>query len=1060
MSAADPRDKEPIGLGILYFFVRHATAANLLMATLIIVGLFCLFRLNKQFFPTLHIPIITVNITWPGASAADVDANIVEVVEPAVRSVNGVTRVSSIAQEGFGVTVLSFSNFTNMQEALAEVESQVNALDTLPEDSEDPVIRRVAWFAPVSSIALSGPFSEGALKVFAKRIRDDLLDAGIDQITISGVRDEEIWVEMYPEALLRHALTIDQVSGRIRAAHQNQPLGLLKAENETQLRVEGLPDEDKRPGRLEQAVGQIEVRSLPDGGKLRVRDVATVRETFAEGVPSGLRNGQNAARVTIQAAETTDVIDASNIIYDYLERVVPTFPQSLNVEIFDDGADLVRSRISLMVSNSLMGLVLVLVVLFLLLKPRVAIWVAIGIPTCICALFIPMYFLSQTINMISMFGMLMMIGVIVDDAIVVAEHTVSQSERGASAEVAALRGARRMFGPVLASTLTTIAAFLPIMLVRDLMGQMMMVLAIVVVIVIAVSFVECFLVLPGHLRHALSGGRRMKMSEAGAFARRFDSFKEKHFRRMVAWCYDFRYLTLAIAWACLIVAFGPVVSGRLGVDFFPSPEASSVVARISFVPGTPRDKTREAVGGVEEALHRAARGLTQGKERVVKMTYGVVGTGGAEERGETAFGSHLGELIAELVPSADRTVRTADLVAAWREELPTYPGLERIVLELQQGGPAGKAVDVLLTGAPLSQLKAAANDLRAYLAGQPGVFSIQDSAPYGKREVVLEVTPKGRAKGFTTQSIARQIRGDFTGDIARRFARGDEEIVVRVRLAQAQDIRSLSDVYVTAPDGSQALLSEVTTMEERVGFSRIQRRNNRPFVRVTAEIDRSTTSSFIVLSRFSSEFVPHLKETYGADFVLAGEAEDQAKTFADLRFGLLLALSMIYIVLAWTFGNYSQPFVAMSIVPFSLVGVIVGNLIMGFQLTVMSFIAMLGLSGILVNGSIVLVSEIASLRREGLGVRDSVIQGSCNRLRAIVLSSFTTVLGLTPLLFETDIQAKFLQPMVITLIGGLSMSVFLVLLLVPALLRIQEDVSAAARRLLARAFPRDQASSA
>ena len=881
--------------------------------------------------------------------------------------------------------------------------------------------------------------------MFAKRIRDDLLDAGIDKITIGGVRGEEVWVEMHPGDLLRHDITITEVSRAIQAAHQNQPLGLLKGENETQLRVEGLSQADKR--RLEQSVGQIEVRSLPDGSKLRVRDVATVRETFTEVVPKGIRNSQNAARVVIQAAETTDVIDASNIIDNYLEEVVPTLPKSLTVEIGDHAAELVQSRISLMVNNSLMGLLLVLVVLFLLLKPRVAIWVAVGIPTCICALFIPMYFLSQSINMISMFGMLMMVGVIVDDAIVVAEHTVSQSEKGASAEIAALRGAKRMFGPVLASTLTTIAAFLPIMLVRDLMGQMMMVLAIVVVIVIAVSFVECFLVLPGHLRHALSGGRRVKISEAGAFARGFNRFRDKRFRHIVAWCYDFRYVTLAIGIASLIIAFGPVASGRLGVDFFPSPEASTVVARIVFVPGTSREKTREAVEGVEEALHRAVYNLTQGEEQPIKMSYGLIGTGGSAERGDSAFGNHLGELMVELVPSANRTVRTEDLVAAWREELPTYSGLESIILETQAGGPAGKAIDVLLTGASLSELKAAATDLRAYLSGQPGVFSAQDSAPYGKREVVLEVTPKGRARGFTTQDIAVQIRSKFTGLVARRFARGDEEVVVRVRLAQDQDIRSLSDIYVTAPDGSRALLSEVTSMEERIGFSRIQRRNNRPFVRVSADIDRAVTSSFAVLSRFTEEFVPRLKEQYGVDFVLAGESEDQAKTFADLRFGLLLALSMIYIILAWTFGNYSQPIVAMSIVPFSLVGVILGNIVMGFQLTVMSFIAMLGLSGILVNGSIVLVSEIEALRREGMTNRDSIIQGSCNRLRAIVLSSFTTVLGLTPLLFETDRQAQFLQPMVITLIGGLTMAVFLVLMLVPAMLGIQEDVGFYVRRL-------------
>ncbi|MEQ8746694.1 efflux RND transporter permease subunit [Pyruvatibacter sp.] len=1018
--------------GILGFFVVHRNAANLLMGLLVVAGLFALARLNTQFFPNTDIPFISVTVAWPGASAEDVEGNIVEAIEPEVRFLDGVDSVESYARESVAQIVIEFSPSADMQKALSDIEQAVASVTTLPQDSERPVISRAILYESVAALAISGPFTEASLRAYAKDIRDVLLSAGVDRVVMQGVRDPELIVEVSEADLRRLDLSVGDVASRIRQVSQDLPSGTLEGAQEKQLRSIGLATDPE-------SLGTIEIKSLAGGEKVLLRDVAQIREGFDETQPTGLRAGQMAIKLDIQRATTADTLEVQDKVEKALAGLRPTLPPTLNVELFDVQADLVVERVMLLVKNGLGGLALVLVILFIFLNARIAFWVSVGIPVAMMATLGVMAVTDQSINMISLFALIMTIGIIVDDAIVVGEHATTLRERGHPPSVAAYLGAKRMFGPVLAAILTTVAAFAPILLIGDVIGQMLSAMPLVVMAVMVASLVECFLVLPGHMRHALEGGMEQSRFHTwfnGHFAR----FRDGVFKRIVTASFDQRYTTVSIALAALILCIGLMASGRVGFQFFPSPEGETVNASVVFAPGTPREETARALGIVDEALRRAEQNLTGEAGSLVQISYGTVGqTGGSFS---VTNGDNRGNLQVELVASERRTVRTRDVISAWRAELPPIPGMESVTITEQQGGPPGRDLDIRLTGGSPRELKAAALEVRDLLAAFEGVSDVDDDLPYGKQELILGVSPRGAALGFTTESVGRQVRNAFEGAISKRFARNDEEVTVRVQLPEREQSRALEDLFLRTPAGLEVPLTEVVTITEQSGFSRLRREDGTRFVSITAEVDTNATRSNAVVQSLRTTGLPEIAAKYNLDFDFAGRAEEQAEAFNDLGLGAQIALVSIYIILAWVFASYARPIVVMTIIPFGLIGAVLGHLVMGFDLTLLSFVALLGLSGILVNDSIILVDQIDNRLDDGESVRDAVIGGVQDRLRAVLLTSLTTVGGLLPLLFETSLQAQFLLPMAITLAWGLATATFLVLLVVPAVLGIQEDARA------------------
>ncbi len=1043
--AGVPPERLPGGRALVRLFVRHPTAGNLLMALMVILGLFALARLNTQFFPDFGIDVVSVTVEWPGAAAEDVDANIVEAIEPEVRFLDGIKRVRSTSVEGRATISVEFEPGTDMQQALADVETAVGQVTTLPEDSERPEIRRIVRYEPIVRLVISGPFSEGALKAVAKRIRDDLLNRGVDRVDMFGARDDEIWVEVEPETLQRLDLTLAEIAERIRQSSQDLPSGDTGGDAVRQIRSLGLE-------RDAAGLGGIEIRALDTGEKIHLRDIARVVDAFDEDGRTAKRRGRPAIELSIKRSTKADALEMADTVSAYLDEIGPTLPPGLELEQYDIQANLIRSRIDLLLRNGLSGLVLVVAILFVFLNTRVAFWVAIGIPVSMLATLAIMLASGQSINMVSLFGLIMAIGIVVDDAIVVGEHAETRFRSGDAPLEAAEQGAARMAAPVVSASLTTIAAFLPLFVISGIIGQIIKAIPLVVVAVIVASLVECFFVLPTHMRsavgHAPSRARRW-------FNRGFDRFREGPYRRLVTLAVEWRYATLAAAIGLLVVAAGLVIGGRIGFVFFVAPEGDRVFANVQLAVGMPRDRTEAMLDEMERALNAAARKLTEGTpdtaEDLIVMSLAKIGsTTGANEQ-LLRGGDHLGGLSVELKPSDERTVRTDELIAAWREEIRPLPGLETLTIRPATAGPPGREVDIRLAGRDLAALKETANEVKAMLARYPGVTDIEDDLPYGKEEIILRVTPRGRALGFETATVGRQVRDAFEGAIAKRFPRGDEEVTVRVRLSrEARDAMPLEDLYLRAPDGTEVALPEVVSIGTKQGFARLSREDGRREVAITAELDEARINTDKVIAALERDGIRRLAADRGLTVRYAGKAEEQAETFADMRAGAIVGLSAIYIILAWVFASYTRPLVVMSVIPLGFIGVAFGHYLLGYDLTILSMIAIIGLSGIVVNDSIILVSTIKERHERGEPARQAIIDGATDRLRAVFLTSATTIGGLTPLLFETSLQAQFLIPMALTIVFGLMVTTFLVLLVVPALLAVQGGFAALRARLCGR----------
>ena len=1039
---------------LIRLFARHPTAANLLMAVMIISGLFALNRLHTQFFPDFGIDTISVSVQWPGASAADVDDSVVQPIYRGMRFIDGVKTVAANAFEGRAIVAAEFEADTDMQTALSNVDAALGQITSLPEDSEKPIVRRIIRYDTLSRLLVSGPYPERSMKQLAKRIRDDLLKRGIDKIDVGGSRDEEVHVKVRPEILRRLDLGIDDIARRIRQTSQDVPSGEIGGRAAHQIRSLG-------EAKTARNIGKIEIKSMAEGQKILLRDIAAVDEAFDDDGKIFRHRGRPAVELHIQRATTGDALTAAAIVSGYLDELRPTLPPNIEIEQFDIQADLIRSRIQLLVENGLAGSALVLAVLFLFLNSRVALWVAVGIPVSLMATMFVMWGSGQSINMLSLFALVMAIGIVVDDAIVVGEHSETLERLGHDPVLSAEAGARRMAAPVFSSSLTTIAAFLPLLLITDVIGQIIRTIPFLIVTVIIASLIECFLVLPGHMRHALSATRRLSEGPANMpallrlaryparlvilFRRGFDGafgrFRDRVFVAMVRTAIHWRYATVATALAALLICAGTVAGGRVAFVFFPDPEADILTADVEFLSGTPRTKTSAMLDEVERAMRTAERKLADGSGGgLIEVAVQRIGRPAMRGFMAPVEGDHVGNMFVQLAPAEIRTVTADEFARAWRAEVREMPDLRFITIAPRRGGPPGRDVDLRFFGAAPENLKKAATRAAQLLASFPGVSGISDDLPYGKREIILEVTPRGQALGFTTESVGRQVRNAFEGAIARRFARGDEEVLVRVLYDEDfQDASALQKLRLRSPAGEDVPLSAVVTISDRTGFARIRSENGTRGVSVTADLDASVTTTGEVIGALLDNGLREIALENGVEYRFKGRAEEQSRTLKDMGVGTALGITLIYIILAWVFASYTRPIVVMSIIPLGFIGAIIGHLLLGFDLTILSLIALAGLSGIAVNNSIILVVTIKERLEDGEAPFDAIANGARDRLRAVLLTSLTTIGGLTPILFETDLQAQFLIPMAITIVFGLMVTSLLVLFVVPSLLAIQED---------------------
>ncbi|HMB47615.1 MAG TPA: efflux RND transporter permease subunit, partial [Afifellaceae bacterium] len=1050
------------------------------------------------------------------------DANILEIVEPAVQFVDGVKEMNSYAREGSATIRLEFERNADMQKALSDIEAAVTGVTNLPQDADTPDVSFSQWYDGVARLAIVGPFSEAALRYYAKKFRDDLVTRGIDKVTFTGLRDDEIIVTVPERDLRRLDLTVRDVSTAIAGNSRDLPSGTLEGTVSKQIRA--LSDAEDGNG-----LRDVEIRSFSSGEKVLLGDIASIARRFDPDDQQGLSAGRRAIELYVQRSATADTLKTAKILEDYLVEIRPTLPPGLEVLKYSVRAERVSERIGLLLRNGLQGLVLVVITLFIFLNGRVAFWVAAGIPVAMMATLGVMYVSGQSINMISLFALIMMLGVIVDDAIVVGEHTATRSQMGDPAAVAARRGAGNMLSPVMAASITTIAAFAPLFLVRDTMGQIMVALPLVVIAVVIASVVECFLVLPGHLAHSmktnrhegwsfwrwvsvsifytfifvlllrdwsvesplpdallrlrdaagtlpapalsalviafalllgsltegfilwLAKRRRNSGHERGAFRRALDGgyewFRDRPFHALVSLSFNYRYVTVAVCLASLILSVGMLRGGRVDFIFFPAPEAENINARLVFNAGTPRDTVVAAVGRIEQSLYDAAKKLAPG-EPLVLASFVTIGSAGR------STGDNLASFRVQLASSEDRSIRTPEIVRAWREAAPKIAGVKRLSIYEQRSGPPGRDVDIRFRGADTATLKQAAEEASLVLLDIPGVSGVADDLPYGKPELIIRMTPRGAALGFTTDEIGTQVRNALEGTIPRRFAEGDDEITIRViGKMREQGTAALQNLQLRTADGAFVPLTEVASLTERQGFAAIQRTNGNSKIAVTADVDTAVTTPGAITGQLRRDGITAaIASRHGVETGFSGRARERERAFVDLRIGSMIALAVIYIVLAWTFGSYLRPLAVMLIIPFGFVGAVFGHWLMGFDLTILSLFGLLGLSGILVNDSIILVARLNERLAQGDAIDTAAIGASRDRLRAVLLTSLTTIGGLTPMLFETSQQAQFLMPMAITMVFGLAVATLLVLFLVPSLIGIGNDIAgffrfATARRL-------------
>lgn len=1104
------------GGGVISLFARHPNAANLLMILMIIFGVFAIGKINTQFFPTVERQEVRVSITWAGASAEDVERNIIQIIEPEVRFIDGVDNMISYAREGAGSIALEFLPNADIKQAVADVDAAVKTVTNLPEGADEPEVSKAAFFDRVARLSLSGDVPESTLRIHAKKIRDDLIERGIDKISFVGMRDEELQVQISERELRRLGISISDVSTAIADNSRDTPSGQLKGDVEKQIRA--LADVEDPS-----ALKNIEIRSFTSGEKVLLGDIATIKRGYEDGQARGLSGGKPAIQLTVERALSADTLKTARILDTYLAEIEGAMPPGITLKKYEVRADSLVQRISLLFWNGIFGLVLVVATLFIFLNARIAFWVAAGIPVAMFATLGFMLLMGQTINMITLFAMIMMLGIIVDDAIVVGEHTASRFEAGDAPFEAAENGAGRMLTPVMAAMITTIAAFAPMLLIRDIIGQIMGVMPYVVIAVIIASLIECFLILPGHLAHTLQHKPKKKWSfwrqmffatlvggilvavmnrvsvssldlvglsflkpimetqDSGSinlfilliaisslvvgtlfeavfwllkkispqnkgphdqgwfrtwFDGHFNAFRDGPFNWMVRLSFRWRYVTVAVALASVMVlAVGPIRGEQVKFVFFPSPEAENIRARLVFNAGIPEQRAFEIINEVESALERAAGNLVENDEKLVTAVFATLGSAGR------SVGDNLAELRVQLSSSEVRTIRTPDIVKAWRKELPKLAGAKRIAIFESRGGPPGRDLDVEIVGSDVATLKAAATQVIPIMQAINGAAGVADDLPFGKPELIMRLLPRGAALGFSIDEVGRQVRDAFDGAIPRRFARNDDEITIRVsRTSRDKGGDKLRNFELRNPEGQFVPLGEVVTLTEKQGFSAIQREDGKTIVSITADLDTDIVTTEKAIEILQAGELPRIMDKMGLNYRFGGKDEERKKAFADLKTGIYVALAIIYIVLAWVFGSYFRPLAIMLIIPFGLVGAVVGHWVLGFKLTILSFIGLLGLAGILVNDSIILVSRLDERLDEGETLEEAAIGSSRDRLRAVLLTSLTTIGGLVPLMFEKSLQAQFLLPMAITIVFGLGLATLIVLFIVPSFIGIGDDI--------------------
>ncbi len=1038
--------------GILSYFTRHRTAANLLLVILIAAGLTAFPRMRAQFFPDVIIDNVRVNVAWDGAGAEDVDRAIVQLLEPALLAVEGVESTAATSREGSARIVLDFEPNWDMARAAEDVQAAVDTVSDLPVDAEDPVVRRGAWRDRVTDVVITGPVGVDQLGRFADEFVTRLFAAGVTRSTIRGVAATETVVEIPSMALVRHDITMAEIAEAIAAEAEADPAGDVDSAN-ARVRT-GIAKRDA------DQIGAIVLRSNADGSKLLISDIARINVGGVDRERAYFVGENPAISVRVDRSNKGDAIDIQRQVQEVAEELQSTLPAGVTVELIRTRAEAITTRLDILFDNGMMGLGLVVALLFLFLNARTAFWVAAGIPVAMTATIALMYLGGLTINMISLFALIITLGIVVDDAIVVGEHADARARKFGEGPVeAAENAARRMFPPVFSATLTTIIAFFGLVAIGGRFGDLIIAIPFTVIAVLAASLVECFLILPNHMAHSLKHSAKEHWYDwpSRVVNRGFVWFRETLFRRFIKVVIWARYPVFAGAVLILSLQVAPFITGDLQWRFFNAPERGSVSGNFAMAPGATREDTMDMMREMQRAVEATAKKYADENDGVDIIDYVVAEVGGNTGRGlsgvETKETFQLGSIAIELI-DADLRVGYSSFafVADLQDEVRKHPLVETVSFRGWRSGPGGDALDVELYGADSETLKAAAEELKTQLTQFAEVSALEDSLAYDKEELVLDLTPQGQALGFNIDTLGRVLRNRLNGIEAASYPDGPRSATIRVELPAGELTADfLERTRMRTNAGQYVALADLVSVDTIAGFSTVRRENGLRLVSVNGDISEDDPArATAVLEALEATILPEIEERFGVVSELSGLAEQEADFLNDARTGFILCLLGIFLCLAWIFSSWTRPIVVMAVIPFGLVGAFYGHVQWEVPLSMFSVVGLIGMTGIIINDSIVLVTTVDEYADER-GLAPAIIDGVCDRLRAVILTTATTVLGLMPLLFEQSQQAQFLKPTVITLVYGLGFGMFLVLLIVPSVLAMQMDVArmfAALRRAL------------
>ncbi|MCG7493419.1 efflux RND transporter permease subunit [Thalassobius sp. Cn5-15] len=1046
------RDISPVAGGILSYFTRHPTVANLLLVVLLVLGLAVTPQMRAQFFPDVIVDDVSVIVLWDGAGAEDVDAGIVQVLEPALLTVEGVESSDSSSREGRATVNLEFEPGWDMGRAADDVQAAVDALTTLPEEAEEPTVRRGAWRDRVTDVVITGPVERRQLGLYADELIARLFTAGVTRTIVRGVAAREVLVEVPSIKLIEHDVTLSQIAAAIDEEVDAAPAGDVTGAN---ARV--------RTGvakRSASEVEQIVLRRNGDGSSLTVGDVAKVMELGADGTRSYFVGTNPAVSIRVDRSASGDAIDMQHRVEEVADALQSTLPDGVTVDLIRTRAEAISGRLSLLLDNGLMGLGLVVLLLFLFLNARTAFWVAAGMPVAMLAAVTLMYLGGLTINMISLFALIITLGIVVDDAIVVGEHADARLRKyGESPIVAAENAARRMAMPVFSATLTTVIAFFGLTFISGRFGDLIADIPFTVIAVLAASLVECFLILPNHMAHALKHQHKDHWYDwpSRVVNRGFRQMRDRAFRplmRLVVWA---RYPVLALAVVLLASQIALLTRGDVNWRFFNAPERSSVTGNFAMLEGATREDSLAMMQEMQRATEAVNARLAEqyGWQPVNYVITEIGGNAGRPLSGsENKDADLLGAISIELIDADLRLKQDGSPYSSFafvrevQQEVQQHPLAEIVSFRGWRSGPGGDALDVQLSGASAEVLKAASEALQSALAQYPEVSALEDNLAYDKEELILELTPQGQALGFSIDGLGQVLRHRLNGIEAATFPDGPRSAAIRVELpTQELTADFLERTQMRSPSGSYAPLSDLVTVQSRSGFSTVLRENGVRLISVTGDISEDDPARAEQIAQaLETDILPRIASEHQVEYRLSGLSEQEDSFLRDARTGLILCLTGIYLVLAWVFASWTRPLVVMAVIPFGLVGAIWGHYVWDVPLSMFSVVGLLGMTGIIINDSIVLVTTIDQYAKER-GLVPSIMEGAADRLRPVVLTTLTTVLGLAPLLYESSSQAQFLRPTVITLVYGLGFGMVLVLLVVPALIAAQADIGRQLRAL-------------